>query len=68
MSADPLKKTYLDYIGRGYEVVSAYQADGFHFHVLQCNDDVVIAHMPHEKIMADGFMMDHDVTITRFMK
>lgn len=63
-----MKKTYMDYLALGYEVVSAYQADGFHFHVLQSKDDVVIAHMPHGKIMADGFMMDADVQITRFMK
>ena len=66
--SDPLKKTYTDYLGLGYQVTSSYFADGFHFQVLQSNEDVVIAHMPHDKIMADGFVMDADVQITRFMK
>ncbi|WP_371397960.1 hypothetical protein [Fretibacter rubidus] len=63
-----MKKTYSDYLGLGYEVVSAYFADGYHFQVLQSKEDVVIAHMPHGKIMADGFLMDSDVQITRVMK
>lgn len=66
--SQPLKKTYADYLGLGYEVVSAYFADGFHFQILQSNEDVVIAHMPHDKIMADGFLSDADVQITRVMK
>jgi hypothetical protein len=66
--SDALKKTYSDYIALGYAVVSGYQADGFHFQVLQGKNDVVIAHMPHAKIMADGFVLDADVQITRFMK
>ena len=66
--SDPLKKTYADYLALGYQVVSGYYADGFHFQVLQSNEDVVIAHMPHAKILADGFMMDADVQITRVMK
>ncbi|MEP3654882.1 MAG: hypothetical protein ABJO36_08295 [Litorimonas sp.] len=66
--SDPLKKTYSDYLALGYQVTSAYFADGFHFQVLQSNEDVVIAHMPHGKIMSDGFVLDSDVQITRFMK
>lgn len=66
--SEPLKKTYIDYLALGYQVVSAYHADGFHVQVLQSDDDVVIAHMPHGKIIEDGFMMDQDVQITRFMK
>ncbi|WP_409433645.1 hypothetical protein ACJ3XI_03810 [Litorimonas sp. RW-G-Af-16] len=66
--SDPLKKTYADYLGLGYQVVASYFADGHHFQVLQSNEDVVIAHMPHGKIMADGFLSDSDVQITRIMK
>ena len=66
--SDPLKKTYSDYLGLGYQVIASYYADGFHFQVLQSNEDVVIAHMPHDKILADGFLMDADVQITRVMK
>jgi len=65
---DPLKKTYSDYLGLGYQVVSSHFADGHHFQILQSKDDVVIAHMQHDKIMADGFLMDGDVQITRIMK
>lgn len=66
--SSPLKKTYSDYLALGYEVVSGYFADGFHFQVLQSNEDVIIAHMPHGKVLADGFMLDADIQITRFMK
>lgn len=66
--SDPLKKTYADYLALGYDVVSAYYADGFHFQILQSKENVVIAQMPHAKIIADGFLMDSDVQITRVMK
>lgn len=66
--SEPLKKTYSDYLALGYAVVSGYEADGYHFQVLQSKGSVVIAHMPHAKIMADGFILDADVQITRFMK
>ena len=66
--SDPLKKTYSDYLALGYQVASSHFADGHHFQVLQSKEDVVIAHMPHDKIMADGFLNDSDVQITRFLK
>jgi len=73
--SDPLKKTYGDYLELGYSVVASYFADGFHFQVLQSKNelfqstnDVVIAQIPHVKIITDGFVMDDNVQITRFMK
>ncbi|MDB2438054.1 hypothetical protein N9W89_05020 [Hellea sp.] len=66
--SDPIKKTYTDYLELGYEVVSAYFADGFHFQILQSKENVVIAQMPHAKVIAGSFLMDSDVQITRVMK
>ncbi len=73
--SDPLKKTYSDYLELGYSVVASYFADGFHFQVLQSKNelfqstnDVVIAQIPHDKVISDGFVMDGDVQITRIMK
>jgi len=65
---DPLKKTYTDYLELGYEVVSAYSAEGFHFQILQSKENVVIAQMPHTKVIAGGFLMDSDIQITRVIK
>ena len=66
--SDSLKKTYSDYLGLGYEVVSAYYAEGFHFQILQSKENVVIAQMPHAKVVEGSFLKDSDVQITRLMK
>jgi len=65
---DPLKKTYTDYLELGYEVVSSYSVEGHHFHILQSNENVVIAQIPHAKVIAGSFLMDADVQITRVIK
>lgn len=66
--SDSLAKTYADYLGLGYEVVSAYYAEGFHFQILQSKENVVIAQMSHAKVIAGGFLMDSDVQMTRLLK
>lgn len=66
--SEPLKKTYADYLGLGYQVVSGYYAEGFHFQVLQSNEDVVIAQISHTNVVAGGFIRDADVQITRVVK
>lgn len=66
--SDPVRKTYTDYLALGYDVVSAYYADGFHFQILQSKENVVIAQMAHDKVTASGFMMDSDIVMTRIMK
>jgi len=63
-----LKKTYSDYLADGFHVASGYYAEGFHYQVLQGEAHAVIAQIPHGKIAAEGFVLDSDVRITRFLK
>jgi len=62
------KKSYADYLALGYEVVAAYYAEGFHFQVLQLNEDVVIVQMSHADVIAGAFLVAGDALITRLIK